>query len=301
MNATLRGLLEGAIDYAGLFPPAKLDLPTAYREYRSLLSGPDGWIVNRFVCGVGSLPDLAGLVGEHEEVLAVDVIGTPLGADPGARVRADADLVLAAAETGRLEVAGYEVRVDPTAAHAAGGALKKLEKLIGEVPIYAEVPFGEGQVDAMQEVISAWDEVGFKARTGGTSADQFPTVADLAAFIAEVAALEAPFKFTAGLHEPLRYLDVELNVKRHGFLNAMGAGALAVTNDLSQREIEEVLGLEQAEAFAFFEEKATIGGHTLTLDGIEEFWGVFGGFGSCSVSEPIEGLRRMGVMKGALA
>ena len=33
MHASLRALLEGVIDYAGLFPPAKLPLPEALANY----------------------------------------------------------------------------------------------------------------------------------------------------------------------------------------------------------------------------------------------------------------------------
>jgi hypothetical protein len=39
----VRALLEGLIDYAGLFPPAKLDMRPAVENYAAYLAGPDAW------------------------------------------------------------------------------------------------------------------------------------------------------------------------------------------------------------------------------------------------------------------
>ena len=40
MHASLRILMEGLIDYAGLFPPASLDMPTAVRNYAAYRKSP---------------------------------------------------------------------------------------------------------------------------------------------------------------------------------------------------------------------------------------------------------------------
>src|SRR4051812_2193031 len=46
---TLRILLEGLIDYAGLFPPAALDMAAAMRNYAAYRQGEDAWMIGRFV------------------------------------------------------------------------------------------------------------------------------------------------------------------------------------------------------------------------------------------------------------
>ncbi|HET6568116.1 MAG TPA: hypothetical protein VFG50_09130, partial [Rhodothermales bacterium] len=46
---TLRALLEGAIDYAGLFPPASLDLPRTVRCYAQYYRDSESWMLGRFV------------------------------------------------------------------------------------------------------------------------------------------------------------------------------------------------------------------------------------------------------------
>src|SRR5579862_2385485 len=78
MNGALRSMLEGVIDYAGLFPPAKLALPDAVEEYLGIIHGPDKWIVDRFACPVGKLADLSVELTEHpdEPFVPVAVIGT---------------------------------------------------------------------------------------------------------------------------------------------------------------------------------------------------------------------------------
>ena len=49
MTEALRTLLSGAIDYAGLFPPAALDMPSAARNYAAYRAGPHAWALGRFI------------------------------------------------------------------------------------------------------------------------------------------------------------------------------------------------------------------------------------------------------------
>ena len=159
--------------------------------------------------------------------------------------------------------------------------------------MFVELPLGEGLSEAMAEVASQIDGVGFKARTGGVKADQFPSVAQVAEFIAEVAGLEAPFKFTAGLHEPIRYYDSELACYRHGFLNVLVASALAMIQQATVSEIEQVLSVEDGGLIKFSDQTVEVLGTSLSLKDIDEWWLYFGGYGACVYDEQIVGLRRL--------
>src|SRR5579884_3221701 len=44
-----RALLTGIVDYAGTFPPAGLSLEDAARNYARYRTGPDSWMLGRFV------------------------------------------------------------------------------------------------------------------------------------------------------------------------------------------------------------------------------------------------------------
>src|SRR5262245_12202115 len=59
MSASLRALLSGIVDYAGLFPPAKLPLDQSIRNYARYRQDPDAWMLGRFICPAARLAELA--------------------------------------------------------------------------------------------------------------------------------------------------------------------------------------------------------------------------------------------------
>ena len=65
---SLRALLEGFIDYAGLYPPAKVPLDQALKNYESYRSGQYAWRLRWFVLGAA---ELAALPGEAEGKFSV--------------------------------------------------------------------------------------------------------------------------------------------------------------------------------------------------------------------------------------
>src|SRR5262249_12767531 len=82
VTGSLRALLAGAIDYAGMYPPSNLDFGRAVDNYRRYQGGPYAWMLGRLVVPLaraseaGDLPlavvvgpDLAGHV-THEVVEA---------------------------------------------------------------------------------------------------------------------------------------------------------------------------------------------------------------------------------------
>lgn len=46
---SLEALLSGAIDYAGLYPPAALPLPIVAERFQGFLASPERWLMNRLV------------------------------------------------------------------------------------------------------------------------------------------------------------------------------------------------------------------------------------------------------------
>jgi hypothetical protein len=66
----LRILLEGLIDYAGLFPPAALPMEQAVANYGRYRAGEHAWMLGRFV-----VP--AERVGEVPEEFPLAILGEP--------------------------------------------------------------------------------------------------------------------------------------------------------------------------------------------------------------------------------
>jgi hypothetical protein len=56
---SLRALMAGAIDYAGLFPPAKLPMDQAIRNYARYRQEPESWMLGRFVCPAARFDEVA--------------------------------------------------------------------------------------------------------------------------------------------------------------------------------------------------------------------------------------------------
>src|SRR5712692_9610501 len=62
MPSSLQALLAGALDYAGLFPPAKLPLDQAIQQYARYRHDPDSWMLGRFICPAEKLGELTPFV-----------------------------------------------------------------------------------------------------------------------------------------------------------------------------------------------------------------------------------------------
>lgn len=58
VSEIVRALLAESIDYAGMFPPARLSLDDALQNYLRYLQHPDAWLIGRFVCPAGVLDAL---------------------------------------------------------------------------------------------------------------------------------------------------------------------------------------------------------------------------------------------------
>jgi hypothetical protein len=74
---SLRALLAGLIDYAGLYPPACLPLEIVVERYRGFLHSPENWILNRLVLPASVLPKVR-LEGNWCVTLLVEAEPGPL-------------------------------------------------------------------------------------------------------------------------------------------------------------------------------------------------------------------------------
>jgi hypothetical protein len=81
----------------------------------------------------------------------------------------------------------------------------------------------------------------------------------------------------------------------HGFLNVTTAAALIEDMDLNRGEVERLLLDRDPRNFSFDDDGIEWRGQTASLDSIGQARMLFAGFGSCSVSEPVEDLRHLGL------
>jgi hypothetical protein len=294
VSATI-SLLTGLVDYAGLFPPAQLDLTTALQEYDAHLRSADAGMLGRFVLPAGRLqeiePWLDGPWGRDRPLrLSLLVTGEDLPA-----------VAAFAARTPAVSIEALEVR--PAAAGPAEAWLADLvarveqDGLTGQ-EVYFELPAGRDH-----EVLAALGDrqdahplarLGAKLRCGGVTPDLIPPIARVAAVIAGARDRAVPLKFTAGLHHPVRGMDTVSGEPMHGFLNVYGAGLLAHVRQLTAAQLEPVLAETDPRAFRL--DQAGLAWRDLLVPtsqiaAVRER--LLGAYGSCSFDEPVTDLRAL--------
>ncbi len=289
-------LLDEAIDYAGQFPPARLGLSEALGNYLRFRRGSEAWLVGRFVCGADKLAALAEALPEGGAPFEVAVVSSAPPRDRATWnevVERDVNALNAFLENAPeyADVASYEVRLptdtEPTA------YLRDLNGL-REIEVFVEVPGGP----EMDEILAALAETQWmhaKLRTGGLEASAYPDAWTLAGFLKGCLDLDVPGKLTAGLHHALPTWDDTIRTTQHGFLNVFGGAAIASANELSRRELERLLLDQSPESWSFEDDGIAWRGQEASLDDIDETRAVVRAFGSCSVEEPMEELKALGL------
>src|SRR5882724_8410809 len=83
VSPALGALLRGVVDYAGLFPPAKLSLVDALNNFVRYAGGPHSWMLGKFVVPAAQLGELQSLLQENSEARGQKYsLSVLLGTDP---------------------------------------------------------------------------------------------------------------------------------------------------------------------------------------------------------------------------
>lgn len=299
VRPSVGSLLDGIIDYAGLFPPAKLDMPHAVEKYATHALSDDSWMLSRLILPVSKLDEFdvaakAFLPNDLElDPWAISALTVPAGdatfeddikrIETFNRHHADPDHGLAIIDV--IELKGDDARtIDDT-----------LDLIPDELFPFFELPIAEDPRGLIATLVGC--DAGAKVRTGGVSSELYPSPAHLARFIMACASTDMPFKATAGLHHPVRQFSESVQTTEHGFLNVFIAAALANIKRINEQEILAVLEETDPESFVFENETLAWGDHVLALDEIEETRSYFAiSFGACSFDEPREDLRQLGLI-----
>jgi hypothetical protein len=306
-KTSLKNFMSRIIDYAGLYPPANLSLEEAFKNFLDYQDSPDAWMLSRFVIPAKRLPHLTPLMPASASELSFTALGrSGASADEFlSNLKLDLDEILAFREThgATVIVDMFEAALpsstltDATQTH---DLIKSASDLFNKngITVFFESPPGEDWQPRAENLIRALRKlkdrhVGFKLRTGGVTADAFPTTEQVSWTIAAVRDAGVPIKCTAGLHHPMRHFNESVQTKMHGFLNVFGAGALAETHNLSQAQIQSILEDENPENFSFDESGFTWKDLRAATSEIASNRLFATSFGSCSFDEPREDLRNL--------
>lgn len=289
----LAPLFDSLVDYAGLFPPAKLDLTPAVEEYRRQRGSDHRWMLGRFIVPVSRLGELAAAAGpliETDDPWPLSVLAP--GSPRDCRQALDGFI---ASHGRRFRVEAIEHRpTDPEAIGQAAEAFSGFE-------VFYELPH-DGDLEPWMSAVAA---VGGRAkiRSGGVTAEAFPSSAEVARFLAAARRHGLALKATAGLHHPLRgeyrltYEDGSPRGTMHGFLNVFLAAAGLWSGRLDEAGARDLLDERSVEAFRV--EATGVRWRDLVLDpaALEAGRRSFAlSYGSCSFAEPVEDLQGLGLL-----
>jgi hypothetical protein len=260
MSDALHALIEGLIDYAGLFPPAALEMPAAVHNYEKYLEGEYAWALGRFIVPAARL-------GEVDTSFKVSVLGVPPRWVESCEIKIDhapqAAAVLAGAPQGVTTY--FEIPVNEDPKPLAGMGVRAKIRTGGLTP--DAFPSCADLAHFLQACATA--NVPFKATAG----------------------LHHPVR---SMHK-LTYEADSPSAMMHGFVNVFLAAALLWHRGNTEADARATLEETSPDAFRFDEKCVSWRDHSLTSAQLRAARRKFAiSFGSCSFEEPIKELKDLG-------
>jgi hypothetical protein len=302
-SASLRAFLDQAIDYAGMFPPCALALEPALQNQASYVRSSEAWMLNGFVLSIEQFDETRQFLGEFDpqrplRVAALGLKTTKAAAFlDGLRKAATAIRSFSTSDIGLVSVNHLEMFLPDDVDSAS---LKGSSTIVGELPVFWEArpERAEQTVALIAGHNSDADTAtfGYKLRTGGVTADAFPTSAQIARALVTAATRQLPIKFTAGLHHPIRQFRDEVKTKMHGFLNVLGAAVLAAEHQWDTDQAVMMLEDDDPRSFSFTDDFFAWRDWKINTERLQYRRKFVKSFGSCSFEEPRDDLRALGFL-----
>ena len=318
---TLNAFIKNIIDYAGLFPPAKLPLNIAFENYKNYKTSVNNTFLSRFICPAGKLPELENILKDKSEIytdISISVLSSS-----GDNLEKFTENFKEDLKSWKdfhknfkdfVKTNSLEVRIpdDIIISHDHEKLSEILNYISGEifntlgqnVFIFCECLISKDWNEDFKFLINGISDhnltennSGFKLRTGGVTANAFPDSEIIAFAIKENLDRAVPMKCTAGLHHPFRHFDNEIGTMMHGFVNVFGAGIIAMRHNISHSELLKILNDENPENFIFTDEYFSWDKYKISVEDTELARNKFMiSFGSCSFDDPVNDLKALNLL-----
>jgi hypothetical protein len=278
----IQTLLAGLIDYAGLYPPAGLDMRTAVRNYLHYRSSKHAFALGRFIVDAARLDELREAAAGSLAHIRLSIIATAAATPPESEAIFDSELA----------IESFEVKcAEPLT------ICRISERLPPGIERYFEIPTQPGCSGAVDAIASIGARA--KLRMGGLVPEAFPASDHVVDWLQLAADRCIIFKATAGLHHPIRsrhrltYAPDSPSVTMHGFINFFCAAAFIHSGN--RENANAVLEERDPGAFGISSDAIAWRAHQWTTDQVrtirQEF---FTSYGSCSFVEPLQDLEALG-------
>jgi hypothetical protein len=276
-------LTGGLFDYAGLFPPASLDMRAATGNFLRDTDDRHSAALGRFVVDESRIAEFREFAGSSVREIPLSLLITPATDWGGlARLRGEG-----------IRIESIEVKTNQPA------EIKSVNQRIGQdLTAYFEIPICEADPACLDAIAAAGARV--KLRMGSVVPTAIPSTAAVATMLKILADRRLPFKATAGLHHSIRaehaltYRPNSPVGLMHGFVNLLCASALVYFGG----DIEEAKAILDEQDPGTWRMTAQAVCWCARCWSVEQLRDVRQHFmtsiGSCSFREPIEDLETMG-------
>ena len=294
----IRSFLAGIVDYAGLFPPAALNMETAVRNYSEYRGGPDYDLLGRFVVPAAGLDEFSSAARpylERRESSGPWRVSALVSDDLSGATKT----ILRFNSTHAAGLDGVAAVCDSIELHAGsdGDITRAARTFSRSFRLFFEIAPEPDPVSLLESV--ARNTAAAKIRTGGVTDAAFPSSSEIAHFIAACNRLGLRFKATAGLHHvltgdyPLTYERGSARARMFGYLNLFLAAAL-IRKGADEREASELLEEQSFGAFTITETALLWRERELTAEDLKGTRAHLAlSFGSCSFREPVDEVRAL--------
>lgn len=316
VKSGLKQFMNGIIDYAGMFPPAKLDFYSAFQNYLFYQNHRDGWMVDRFVFPIKMyerLPEFEDFFKEQEYEIKLTTL--PRYHDSSDLFLSDfmTDLISLGSTIFNLSASFdfrvFEFKLPKDLMHASQNEFNEFfnqliqfakdhpltnPRFFVEMHITDDWKFQMNKITDMIKHHPYAEHLGFKLRCGGITADLFPDSEIVATAIHLCNEKNIPVKFTAGLHHLIRHYNEDVSTKMYGFFNVFGACMLSKRFHIDINQIEDILVDEKPENFAFSDLGMKWKDMEVPTSVINQSRNTFCmSYGSCSFEEPRDDLKHL--------
>jgi hypothetical protein len=303
VSASLRALLNQAIDYAGMFPPCDLPLERGLQNHAKYVRSHDAWMLNGFVLPVGQFDAarqfLAQFTPQHP--LRIAALGPKTAnAESFLETLKNASAAVHSSSKSDVDLVSVSHLEMFLPDDVDSVSLKEAMAILAALPVFWEAP-PERAEQTIALIAGCNSDVdrstfGYKLRTGGVTADAFPTSAQIARALITAATHQLQIKFTAGLHHPIRQFRDEVKTKMHGFLNVLGAAVLSAEYQWDADQAVAMLEDEDPRTFSFTDDSFAWRDWKIDTEHLDHLRKYVKSFGSCSFDEPRDDLRALGFL-----
>ena len=305
----VRRMLERLVDYAGLFPPAKLPMERTVSNFADYRGSAQSWMLGRLIVPIARLVEFEEVAGgmlprsSSSDGWRISGLLPPAEApdtrDLSAAMQAVASFNMrhSAAELGFAKIDTLEVRC---------GCCDSIEAVAKILPpgivTYVELSVDDQLESNLDAIAAGRDRLRAKIRTGGVTPELIPAPEIVLRFVAACVEKGVPFKATAGLHHPIRAAN-PLTYERdpdvaymHGFVNLLLATGGLLTGQLDEEGALALLDETDPSAFRVDADRGWCWGAVALGQAEIEQTRSRGlvSFGSCSFIEPVEDLQALG-------